>query len=125
MADQQHILDRTLQVADEGRRRYMRDVHFRHHVQAITARVMQDHGPVDPEKADRDAYEIALRVATTMLETMYAEDGRLAQLRRETDDLRRLIEKQVSWSMLPMFMQREQTAAEVGRPTSPKSETGA
>lgn len=103
------IRDRHEATALMALDRYRNETRFRAYVQSIVARVMKDHGPVDPEKADRDAHDIALTVGAMMVETMFQEDGELANLRLERDALRELLEKQVGLSLAPPMLLQPRT----------------
>ena len=64
---------------------YQNEARFRALAQSIVARVTSEHGPVDPERADAEAHEIAVKVAVLMLQQIYDEDAELNALRVERD----------------------------------------
>lgn len=89
----------------EARKRYERDIRFRNMAQAVVARTMQQHGPVDPEEADREAHDIALSATATLLEMIYREDAELMSLRVERDAYKKFAEESVGLRpMPPIFM---------------------
>ena len=64
---------------------YRNDPRFHARVSAIVDRVLHDHGPVDPERADREARDIAVDVAAQVLQASYEGDAEIASLKHERD----------------------------------------
>lgn len=62
-----------------------KDLRARAIANSVVARVMQEHGPIDPERADREARDIAMDVAALMIQQLYAGDAELLALRIERD----------------------------------------
>lgn len=83
---------------------YREDPRFRAMAQSTVSLVMGEHGPVDPGRADREAHDIALTVAITMLARVYWEDAEIADLRRERDMYKQAAEKFINVSPLPAFL---------------------
>jgi hypothetical protein len=71
---------------------YERDVRVRALVQSCAAFAQQEFGRVDPEKADRDANEIATRACMLLAGRIYTEDAEIVALRYERDQYRKLAE---------------------------------
>jgi hypothetical protein len=81
--------------------RYRKDARFAHIVKSIVAKVMSDHGPVGPDRADREAYDIAERVAAMVLESLYHEDQELGHQRALADHWQKLAEDTLALSPRP------------------------
>jgi hypothetical protein len=64
---------------------FRRDRRFRLIVDSIVARTMQEHGPVEPEKATAEAHDIAQKVAALLLQQIYDGDAEMVALRAERD----------------------------------------
>lgn len=62
-----------------------KDARIRALIYATVAFVLNDHGPVDPERADREAHDIALATATILAKRIYDGDAELHALRAERD----------------------------------------
>lgn len=92
--------------------RYKNDIRFRQMAQAMVYNAMYEHGPVDPEKAERDAHDIALTACVNMLELVYQEDAELGRLRMERDRYRKAVETYVVSTPLPMFLRQPEPLAE-------------
>jgi hypothetical protein len=71
---------------------YENEARFRAVAQSIVARVMQDHGRVDPERADEDAYRIAVNVAALLLQRVYEDVPELAAMRVKRDHYKKIAE---------------------------------
>lgn len=93
-----------MQTEIAARRRYQSDLRFRGVAQSIVARVMQAHGPVDPERADLEASNIALDVCVMLLETVFREDAELGAMRAERDHFKVLAEQALRRSPMPPIM---------------------
>ncbi len=80
------------QVMERAFASYQKDRRFRAIAQSVAMDVMADHGPVDPDDADRDAHDIALTVAVRMLQRIFEEDAELMAMRMERDRYREIAE---------------------------------
>lgn len=69
---------------------YEKDARFRATARSAVARAMQDHGPIDPERADQGAYDIALQATVFLLQHIYENDAELVALRYERDRYKEL-----------------------------------
>jgi hypothetical protein len=69
-----------------------RDHRFRVIVDSIVARTMQEHGRVNPDRADGEAHDIARKVAALLLTAIYDGDAELAALRIERDGYKEQLE---------------------------------
>lgn len=98
------IFKRREKTASE---RYREDARFNAIVQSIVSRVMKERGPVDPERADRDAYEIAIRVAAMVLETIFQEDAELNAQRELAERYKKIAEDALMFAPPPMFIRSE------------------
>jgi hypothetical protein len=94
---------------------YRKSMPFARRIDSIVAYVMQQHGPVDPHKADRDAHRIAQDVAAMLLQAIYEDDGEIRNLKAETDAIRQAYEKWAVMQPMPIFISR-------GRPTASPAE---
>lgn len=84
--------DQIEERSKRAHRAHMHDVIFNVYVRQVVAFAMQKHGPVDPERPERDAYEIAMEVAALLLQTVYEEDAEVKNLVAERDRYRKLAE---------------------------------
>lgn len=66
------------------------DARFRAIAYSVVARAMADHGPVDPERADADAHDIALKVAVLIQQQILDGDAELVATRAERDAYKKL-----------------------------------
>lgn len=89
----------------QARERYEKDQRFRVIAQSVAARVMQDHlrerGQIDPDCAEEEAGDIALKVAVIMLETIFQNDAELNAQREMADRYRSIAESTVRLSVKP------------------------
>jgi hypothetical protein len=84
--------------------RYREDAQFNRLIQMTVANVMRTFGEVDPQRADRDACDIATRTAALILQSLYEEHGELNRLRAEADNWKRLAEENVELRPKPPIM---------------------
>ena len=77
---------------------WQRDRRLHAIVLSSVASAMQEHGPVDPERADRDAHDIALKAALLAVTRIVEEDAELKHARMERDAFRKLAEETISLS---------------------------
>lgn len=94
----------TMRTATAAIERYSTDRRFRAVAQSIVSRVMIEHGRVDSERADRDASDIAIKVAVPLLETVFEEDAELNAMRHERDTYRKLAEDALRIAPMPSFL---------------------
>lgn len=80
----------TAALIERSRRSYERDMRFNQMAQSCVAQALDVRGRVDPERADGDAYEIALLAVATLLQRIYEEDAELNALRAERDHYKKL-----------------------------------
>lgn len=82
---------------------YRHDHIFHAHVSQVVAYAMQHHGPIDPERAEEAAADIATEVAALLLRTVYEEDSEVRNLAAERDRFRKIAEDAVALSP-PKFL---------------------
>jgi hypothetical protein len=70
--------------------RIAKDARMRALAQSCVALAMQEYGPVDPERADRDAHDIASLAAHLLVSRIYTEDSELRGLKEENERLRQM-----------------------------------
>jgi hypothetical protein len=88
-----------------ARESYDKDSRFRMLAMSCVSRVMSDHGPVDPERADREAHDIALAATALLLQRIYEDDAELRATREERDRYKQLAEKAFLVSPItPIFL---------------------
>lgn len=94
------------EIDRRSRERYRRDARFHALATSIVARVMNDHGRVDPERADQEAADIATRVAALVLETVFTEDAELNVQREIAERYCKLAEDALACSPIlpPIFI---------------------
>lgn len=71
---------------------YRKSAPFARRVDAIVAHAMQENGPIDPDRAERDAHRIAQAVAAMLLQAIYEDDNELRNLKAERDAMFKLAE---------------------------------
>jgi hypothetical protein len=81
--------------------RYRRDHRFHAIAQSVVTSVLREHGPVDPERADRDAYDIAIKVAAMVLETVFRDDAELNAQRAIADQYKKLALESLGFRPMP------------------------
>jgi hypothetical protein len=72
---------------------FQRDRRFQMIAQSCAAFALEAHGPVDPERADQEAHDIALAATVMLLQRVYTEDAELLTLRLERDHYKELVEE--------------------------------
>lgn len=72
---------------------YNKEARFRMMVQSVVAFAMNERGPVDPDRADADAHDIATLAAVTLLQRIYDEDAELSALRQHNAVLTKMVEE--------------------------------
>jgi hypothetical protein len=80
-------------TADEIRKsfeRLQKDVRMRAIAQQAVAWAMDEHGPINPEKAQREAHDIASLAAHFLVSRIFIEDAELRELKAENERLREL-----------------------------------
>jgi hypothetical protein len=92
---------RTNQAIKTATDLYRRDARFHALAMSVAADVVNEFGPVDPENADRDVGEIAIRTAARMLAYVYTEDAEIMALKAERDTYKKLAEESLSLSPGP------------------------
>jgi hypothetical protein len=105
---------------DEAVKLYRADPRFRVMAQSTVSLVMGDHGPVDPEQANREASEIALTVAVTMLARIYWRDAEIGRLKAERDAYKRAAETSLLISPTPFLVQAALTTSSVNEKRTPQ-----
>lgn len=83
-------MENTAQKAIEA---YQNEARFRAIATACVAHAMNERGRVDPERADEDAYDIAILATATLLQRIYEDDAELRALRAHNEHLKKLVEK--------------------------------
>lgn len=103
MDDTKYVPERVGRQYERVRAAMERGLHddprFRGLVDSCVSMARHEYGPVDPEYADRAAYEHATFAAAMLLARVYDEDGELAAMRAERDYWRDMAEK---WSVRTM-----------------------
>lgn len=82
---------------------YRASMRFHAMTQAIVARVLQDHGPIDPERAEREACDIATATAAMVLQMVYEDDAELRNQKAEAERYRQLAEDAIVTHNKPPF----------------------
>lgn len=77
---------------------YRKDQRFRMIADSCVAMAHQEHGRVDPERADRAVNDIATRAVVLLLQRIYEEDAELNALKWERDQYRRLAEDSLKFT---------------------------
>ena len=72
---------------------YQNEARFRAMAQSCVALAMKECGPVDPERAEADAYDIAVLATMTLLQRIYDEDAELRNLRAHNAHLEKLVKE--------------------------------
>lgn len=80
-------IERVRAAMESGMRN---DPRFRALVDSCVAMARQEYGRVDPDHADRAAYEHAAFAAAMLLARVYDEDGELVAMKRERDRYREM-----------------------------------
>jgi hypothetical protein len=78
--------DQMLRAVDS----YQNDARFRALAQSAVARAMHEHGIIDPDYADREAHDIALKATVNVLQAIYEDDAELRALRERVKALEQL-----------------------------------
>lgn len=86
-------------IADNKRafEMYRNDRMFRGLVQAIVHTTITERGSLDPEKVEREVYEVATDVCAKLLETIYTNDAGLSQMRYERDIYKKMAESMIGY----------------------------
>lgn len=82
---------------------YRKDRRFHATAQSIVAHVMREHGRVDPERADREASDIALDACALLLKTIYENDEEISRLVQERDIYKGFAEQSAGITPMPMI----------------------
>lgn len=83
---------------------YRKDVRARALVMQAVATAMRDFGPVDPERADQDAHDIALRATAHLIGMIYESDAELFAAHAERDHYKALAERALMLTPSPPFV---------------------
>lgn len=83
-------VDRVKRAMEHG---MQNDLRFKMLVDGCVVEARRECGPVDPDHAERAAYEQARYAAALLLARVYDEDGELAAMRAERDHYKSLAEK--------------------------------
>jgi len=83
---------------------YRRDARFHSIAASIVAHELDKHGRIDPDNADREAYDIATAVAAKLLQTIYEEDAELSAQKAIADQYRKLAERALMVSPVPPIL---------------------
>ncbi len=74
---------------------FEREARVRMIVKSAVAEARHGFGPIDPERAERDATELAMRAAAVTAHRIYNEDAELRALRYERDHYKAIAEQTV------------------------------
>ncbi len=85
-------------------RLWERDNRFRMIVQSSVVAAMSKHGPVDPDRADREAHAIALEAGILIATQILEGDAELKVARMERDHYKALAERALRLSPSPMMI---------------------
>lgn len=83
-----------IMTAEEARRffdRTMKDARMRALAQSCVAFAMQEHGPIDPERAQSEAHDVASLAAHLLVSRIYTEDSELRDLKEENECLKGMV----------------------------------
>lgn len=83
---------------------YQDDRRIRMLVDSSYATARDELGPIDPERADRDARDLALRALTILASRIFTEDAELQALRGERNRYRQLAEDAITFIPGPCFV---------------------
>lgn len=81
-----------MDTAARAMQSFDKDARFRALAMSSVARAQNDFGRVNPENADRDANEIALRATALLLQQIFENDAELFAARTERDHYKKLTE---------------------------------
>lgn len=81
---------------------FRNDARFRALVDSTVHEAFTEHGRIDPERAERDAHEIATWAAALLLARIYEQDAELRATREERDNYRALAENAFASTPSPM-----------------------
>jgi hypothetical protein len=75
-----------MQTATEiSRQLWERDARFHALALSAVAKALRKHGPIDPERAEREAHDIAIDAVVNVLASVYTDDAEISALRMERD----------------------------------------
>lgn len=100
----------TVTAVKRAAEMYELDPRFRALTQSCVAMARGEQGPVDHERPEQDAYEIAVRACMLLLARVYTEDAELVAIRAERDHYRRLAEKSLMLRPMPQIILKEQAS---------------
>lgn len=83
---------------------YRYDLRIRMLIDSSVGMARHIEGPIDPEEAERDAADLALRACSLLAARILTEDAELRNARAERDHYRRLAEDSLLCSPRPMFL---------------------
>lgn len=69
---------------------YEKNARARALAMSCVAYAMQEYGPIDPERAERAAHDIASLAANLLVSRLYLEDSELRELKEENERLKKL-----------------------------------
>lgn len=104
MTDNQRAIEITDDNWRQAAERYRREQRFAALVQSAVGFALNKHGRVDPEEADKAAYNIAMDVAAILLSHIYDDDAELKALRAQADRFQKLAEEAIMCSAPPIFL---------------------
>lgn len=84
---------------------YRDDLRIRMLINSSVGMARDIEGPIDPEKAERDAADLALRACSLLAARILQEDAELRLARSERDRYRKLAEDTLAMTPRPMFVQ--------------------
>jgi hypothetical protein len=93
-----------LAALQKAAKEYRTDPRFRMMVDSCISLARQDHGLIDPEKAERDAHEVATLATALLLARIYHEDAEIRALRAERDQYRKIAEEALLCSPAPSIL---------------------
>ena len=83
---------RAQATALAARKRYKIDLRFRSMVQSVVGQTRKELGRINPDRAERDATELALQSCALLIETIFQNDAELNALRHQVDAFRKMAE---------------------------------
>lgn len=91
-------------IQNAAKELYRKDARVRVLIDSSVSMARHIEGPVDPEKAERDAHYLAQRACALLAARIFHEDAELAAMREERDRYRKLAVDTLATTPKPMFM---------------------
>lgn len=83
---------------------YRSEQRFAAQVQQIVAYALNRHGPINPDRAERDAYDIAMTATAMLLRTILEDDAELRAMKQQVNAYRKMAERSIALSPVPLVI---------------------